>query len=39
MANTAGLDCLFSTVIGCSQKKKRKKAGNAFKDVALVAGT
>jgi hypothetical protein len=38
MARTTGLVCLFSTVIGCSQKKK-KKAENALKDVSLAAGT
>jgi hypothetical protein len=38
MACTAGLVFLFSTVIGCSQKKKKKKK-NALKDVALEAGT
>jgi len=36
MACTASLACLFSTVIGRSQKKK-KKAQNALEDVALVA--
>jgi hypothetical protein len=38
MARTAGLVCLFITVICCSQKK-RKTAENALEDVALVAGT
>jgi hypothetical protein len=38
MACTAGLVCLLSTVIGCSQKKDFKKAKNALKDVPLVAG-
>jgi len=35
LARTASLVCLFSTVIGRSQKK----AENALKDVVLVAGT
>jgi hypothetical protein len=38
MACTASLVCLYSTAIGRSQKK-RKKAENALKDKALVAGT
>jgi hypothetical protein len=38
MACTASLACLFNTAIGRSQKK-RKKAENALKDMALVAGT
>jgi hypothetical protein len=38
MASTASLVCLFSTVIGRSQKKE-KKTENALKDVAMVAGT
>jgi hypothetical protein len=38
MARTTCLVCLFSTVIGRSQKKK-KNAKNALEDVALVAGT
>jgi hypothetical protein len=35
---SACLVCLFSTVIGRSQKK-RKKAKNELEDVALIAGT
>ncbi len=37
MACTAGLVCLFSTVLAAAEK--RKKAKNDLKDVALVAVT
>ncbi len=37
MACTAGLVCIFSTVVGRRQKKEKNE--NALKDMAVVAGT